>query len=296
MTDRMHNRTKLAVLALGGASFTCTLPAESADLSYLYSFQSRVGSSATFNVSGPATGSSPDVQGDAFLTSVLYPNSDTYIHYYRPSAVSDLSYTGDPRRFRVRGGTNITMGVSGDHILGGGHADEEDELSASDYASFEAMMLKAFRNPNLNSYVDMGGSGPRFTFTIKFERKVMDNNAGSDDFGEILYFERGAGSGNSWLKMRAVDADNNALGPWLVIGPNETVQTSPETVVYRSDQKMGTTSIDVSRLGVSEFEYLQISNDVMGEPAYAGGGDVAPDFKIMAVMTNESQMNEVAFD
>ena len=119
-----------------------------------------------------------------------------------------------------------------------------------------------------------------------------DDDPDPDDFGEILYFERGAGSGNSWLKMQAVDETGAPLGPWLVVGPNETLQTTPETVVYRSDQKMGTTSIDVSRLGVSELSYLRISNDVTGESAYTGGGDQSPDFKIMIVMTDKEQLAE----
>ena len=60
---------------------------------------------------------------------------------------------------------------------------------------------------------------------------------------------------------------------------------------------MGTTSIDVSRLGVSEFQYLRITNDVVGEPAYTGGGDRNPDFKVMVVMTNKEQLNQIyAYD
>ena len=61
----------------------------------------------------------------------------------------------------------------------------------------------------------------------------------------------------------------------------------------RLDQKMGTTSIDVSRLGVEEFEYLRISNYVHDEYAYTGGGDTNPDFKLMVVMTNEDQLKNM---
>ena len=118
-------------------------------------------------------------------------------------------------------------------------------------------------------------------------------HSSEDARGEILYFERGSGNGNSWIKMQAVDENGAALGPWLVVGPNETLQTTPQTAVYRMDQKMGTTAIDVSRLGVSEFEYLRISNVVKNEPAYTGGGDQNPDFKLMVVMTNEEQLAQL---
>ena len=129
--------------------------------------------------------------------------------------------------------------------------------------------------------------------TIKFDFVVQDNDPEPDEFGEILYFERGTGNGNSWLMMQAVDENGTALGPWLVIGPAETVQTTPPTTVLNSTQKVGTTSIDVSRLGVTEFQYLRVTNDVVGQPAYTGGGDRNPDFKIMAVLTNEEQIVKI---
>ena len=153
-------------------------------------------------------------------------------------------------------------------------------------------MLTAFNNNNLNNYLD-SSSGITFSFIIEFDLVVKDNDAGPDDLGEILYFERGSGGGNSWLKMQAVDENGAPLGPWLVIGPNETVQTTPVTTVTSSNGKVGTTAIDVSRLGVSEFKYLRVSNELNGEPAYAGGGDTQPDFKIMAVMTNQGQLSVV---
>ena len=154
-------------------------------------------------------------------------------------------------------------------------------------------MLEAFSNNNLNNYLDTHHNKALWELTIRFDMIVKDNDEGPDEFGEILYFERGSGNGNSWIKMQAVDENGAALGPWLVVGPNETLQTTPQTAVYRADQKMGTTSIDVSRLGVSEFEYLRISNVVKNEPAYTGGGDQNPDFKLMVVMTNEEQLAEL---
>ena len=80
------------------------------------------------------------------------------------------------------------------------------------------------------------------------------------------------------------------IEPWLAIGPSGTVQTSPLTYPMRSNQTMGTISIDISRLGVSELRFLRVSNSADTDPAYTGGGDLAPDFKVMAVMTNHAQL------
>lgn len=283
-----NRRIPAALLAIG--SVTGTAYALSGGLPYTYAFQHPVGAKATFHVSGPATGSSPDVQGDAMLNAVEYPNGEKFVYFYKPASISGLTYTGDANKFSVRGGSKITQGVSGTHKF----ADYDD--SKAKLAVYQQMMLDAFNNSNLNSYVDISGSDPRFSFVIGFDLVVKDDNPKPDDFGELLYFERGSGSGNSWLKMRAVEKDGTPLGPWLVVGPAETVQTTPETQVYKSGQKMGTTSIDVSRLGVAEFQYLEVTNDVTGEGAYLGGGDLAPDFKLMAVMTNKEQLKNVMFD
>lgn len=258
--------------------------------SYEHAFQRPVGDRAVFNVAGTATGDTPDVQGDSFLTSVVYPSGKEFIFFYKPVNVHDVQYVGGERdHFRVVGGTQTKVGFQGKHTWGDADGDDDD-VTADDVASFEADMRTVMGNTNLNNYIDLGNRHGEFSFIIEFDLVVKDNDPDADDFGEILYFERGAGNGNSWIKMQAVDESGNALGPWLVIGPNETVQTYPVTTVWRSDQKMGTTSIDVSRLGVTEFKYLRVSNDVTGEPAYTGGGDRNPDFKIMAVITNEEQL------
>ncbi len=259
---------------------------------YEHKFQELYGQRATFNVSGPATGSSPNPQGDAKLTSVEFPSGDEFIFFYKPVAVTDVQYSGTLSQWRVRAGSNTTNGLSGDYIFGTADGNSANQTS-EDREAFADLILQAMQSDNLNQYVDLSGSGNEFSFIIEFDRSVMDNDADQDDFGELLYFERGAGSGNSWLKIQAVDENGAALGPWLVIQPSETVQTTPVTTVYNSSQTMGTTSIDVSRLGVSEFKYLKISNDVAGEAAYSGGGDMAPDFKFMSVMTNEAQIAEV---
>ncbi len=298
---RNRKRNTVAQISVSASMLViglCSLPAMGQN--YQFGFQHQVGELATFNVSGPATGSNPDRQGDAVLNTVEYPSGDAFIHFYKPVDVSDIEYDGNASSWRVRGGDNCTIGLTGYY-----------KLSSVGLESFHDLMLTAFRNNNLNNYLD-AGSGISFSFIIEFDLVVKDNDPDPDDFGEILYFERGSGNGNSWLKIQAVDENGAPLGPWLVIGPNETVQTTPVTTV-KSGQTIGTTAIDVSRLGVSEFKYLRVSNrmeddddddddededddddddDDDEESAYTGGGDTRPDFKIMAVMTNQAQLAE----
>lgn len=279
-------RTMTAAMALSIA------PAALAQ--YDFPFQFPVGQPATFYVVGPATGGSPDVQGDALLSQVEYPNGDVFIQYYKPVGVHGLWYSGDNTRWRVVGGTNTTIGLDQMYVYGAADGNVNN-VTAYDKEVFSDLMLSAYSNSNLNNYVDLSGGGPLFRFVIEFDLVLTDNDPDPDDFGEILYFERGAGAGNSWLKMRAVDENDVAQGPWLVITPSETVQTTPVTTVYNSTQTMGTSAIDISRLGVTEVQYLEVSNDVTGESAYTGGGDLQPDFKIMAVVTNEAQLSIEGF-
>lgn len=265
-------------------------PAVLAAGDYEHSFQNKVGGRATFNVSGPATGANPDVQGDAFLDSVVYPNGDAFTYHHKPSNIFGIDFNGDAsdRDWCVRGGAASTIGLRGDFVFGLADGDDRD-VSDLDMLSFRADMLRAFNSNNLNNDLDMKGCDTRFTFTIEFDLIVRDNDPGADDFGEILYFERGAGAGDSWIKFQAVDEDGNALGPWLVISPSETVPTEPVTTVHRDDERLGACAIDVSRLGVSEFRFLRVSNDCADERAYSGGGDLSPDFKVMVIVANKDR-------
>ena len=284
----MTNRNTRNLIATTLA--TTTLAATAAAQSYEHTYQYKNGRDATFLVEGPATGSSPDVQGDAMLTEVRMATGDSFHFFYKPEAVADVNYVGTPgyeTHWLVRAGTNTSTPLSGNYP----YSDYDHSQAATD--AFAALTLNAFSNNNLNNYLDTHHNNALWEITVKFEMVVKDDDPDPDEFGEILYFERGSGNGNSWIKMQAVDEAGSPLGPWLVIGPGETVQTTPQTAVYRIDQKMGTTSIDVSRLGVEEFQYLRISNVMAGEPAYTGGGDINPDFKVMVVMTNEDQLKDM---
>ena len=279
----------VACLAIGSTTLASSMMM-GGGASYDFDFQRMVGNRAEFFVTGPATGDNFDVQGDAAVTQVVYASGDEFIQFYKPVAVHDIEADGDLRKFLIRAGANCTTGLSDmNHMIANRNHSQPTQAEKDVFAD---LALQALQSNNLNNYIDTHSNNVLWSMTIEFEKSVKDNDPEPDDFGEILYFERGAGSGNSWMKMQAIDEDGNALGPWLVIGPTETVQTTPMTRVYRADQKMGTTAIDISRLGVSECKFLRISNDVMGDSAYTGGGDINPDFKLMVVITNPVDLQQ----
>jgi hypothetical protein len=257
---------------------------------YEYDFQRPFGARAVFHVSGTATGASPDVEGDAVIDAVEYRTGDRFEIFYRPVEISNIEFSGNHKRWQTRAGSRCTVGLSDSHVFGAADG-QVDDVTAEDVAVYEEQILAAFRTNNLNNYLDLeSDDDSRFTFTIAFDHIVRDNDPGSDEVGEILYIERGTAFGHSWVKLQAVDEDGSPLGPWLVIAPHESAPTSPHARVYRTSESIGATAIDVSRLGVSEFQHLRVSNDVESESAYNDGGDIQPDFKIMAIVTNKQQL------
>lgn len=254
---------------------------------------------ATFNVSGAAT--SGDMEGDAFLSSVVYIDDAEYTEYYTPVNVSDfLGEAGKGKKLAIRGGDNITEGVPGLHFVGGfADGTKRDAISEDDIEMFEVSLRRVMANKNLNNYFDVAGGTHGFDFIMSFELPVMDDDPDNPDVhGELLYFERGTGGGNSWLTFQAVDENGNALGPALAISPQETFPTSPVFSVYRSSQKLGGLAIDVSRLGVSEVQHLRVRQTRTTDDGYGpisrSGVDFNADFKIMAVITHPDHLTTLA--
>lgn len=267
--------------ALLAAVVSTTAAAQFAPFTHAY--QVPASQEAQFNVSGAATGG--DLEGDAFLDSVVYTSGLSYTEFYRPESVTDLTVpAADTALIAVRGGTNITVGRPGVERL-------DAAASATDFAD---LMYEAFANQNLNHYVDIGGR-PEFSFVVAFERPVRDDDPTvSDAHGELLYLERGTDGGNSWLTMQAVDAFGVPLGPELAVSPEETFPTTPVFSVRSASQKIGGLAIDVSRLGVSEVQYLKLRETQASHagyaPVYAAGIDFQPDFKLMAVITHPDDL------
>ncbi|XAM00139.1 hypothetical protein OT109_01880 [Phycisphaeraceae bacterium D3-23] len=298
----MKMRTAFAALGIVAAGLTTTAIVNQVNHSHAgpslgyfsHDYQVPLSQRAEFHVSGDAA--EGDMEGNAYLGKVIYPDGEEFVEFYSPIAVSDFDADRDDGRLiSIHGGSNITSGIAGKHYLGG-YADGSNtsHISDEDIAAFETDLLRVMANKNLNNYIDMGGN-PTFEFTITFELPVKDDDEGPDVHGELLYFERGTGGGNSWLTMQAVDEDGNALGPAIAISPEETFRTTPEFSVYRSGQKIGGLAIDVSRLGVSEVQHLRLRRTVSTDDGHGalsrGGVDYQPDFKLMAVITHPDHLS-----
>ncbi|MEO1235487.1 MAG: hypothetical protein AAFX76_01725 [Planctomycetota bacterium] len=295
----MTHRTRLKTTAPAFAAAALLAgPAAGQSSSYFsYDYQVPVSQRATFNVTGAAANG--DVQGDAFLSSVVYPDGSEYTQYYLPVDVTDMvAESGQGNRISIRGGNNITDGVPGRRTIGGfADGKSRSTITSDDVEGFEDALRSAMASKNLNYYFDMSGN-PDFGYTVKFEIPVRDDDPEPDIRGELLYFERGTGGGNSWLTFQAVDENGNALGPALAISPEETFPTTPVFSVYRADQQFGGLAIDVSRLGVDSVQYLRIRRTVSTDDGYGpisrGGVDLQPDCKIMAVITHPDDLTILA--
>lgn len=263
--------------------------AETQAQSYEHVYQNAVGQAAQFDMTGPAT--TGDGDGDALIQSVTMPNGDVFDEFYRPTAITHFSFSGNANNFKARAGSNCTIGVNTTVALK--NADGNGSSNTASEADLEAMpqhILSVLENENLNNYIDTSTNNG-WQFVMKFDLPLLDNDTGSDDFGELLYFERGSGGGNSWMTFLAVDENNQPLpgATPLAISPAETVLTTPRTVLA-GGQDMGAVAIDLSRLGVSETTYLRVMRSEAGVGGYTSGENKA-DFKIMAVITNPNQLS-----
>ncbi|MEE9404803.1 MAG: hypothetical protein V3V20_07915 [Algisphaera sp.] len=292
--------------ALASLALLCPSVASLGDV-FDHDFQKRVGDRAVFNTYGPACEINGVVQnenGDAFLESVQMANGDEFTEFYQPVAVHDFYFPSNGGRdIAVRGGTAITVGSQGKHYLGRMVNDGYDRtVSDADKEAFSKLTRQMFANNNLNNYIDMGGQSPYFEFIIEFNLALKDNDPEPDDFGELLYFERGGGGGNSWITLQAVDENGVGLGPELAISPHETLHTSPPTMVWairrsgrpNNDQYMGALDIDISRLGVTETQFLKVRRTKTSDSGWystGSGVDYNPDFKFMAVITHPDHLD-----
>jgi hypothetical protein len=252
--------------------------------------QAPVGEPAIFHTSGPATQNPTNNKMDGMLDAVEYSNGRKYIFFYEVVDVFDLQYTGDPDLYMVGGCSGVTIGKVG--FLEWGDADgDQSDVTPADIDAFREGIVRVLSNRNLNNYIDVAAPDLEFSFVIEFDMMVRDNDPDPDDLGELLLFERGIHDGNSWITLQAVDSSGVGLAPALLISPHETSATTPRTYIKDTTQQMGGTAIDVSRLGVTEFKYLRVSTTETGDPQFAYGGDRNPDFKLMAVMTDQVQIS-----
>ncbi len=250
-----------------------------------------------------ASVSSPDITGAFYLNGYIdrehdvdlgrvdFNNGTTYRRFIYADRVHSFEYSGPTNRKKMsinKGQHVTTLGEKIDlRMLDG----DGNNVSDTDRELFADAVKGAFRNANLNHYVDISGGGVTFSFVVEFERPIKDNDAGDDQVPELLYFERGANGSNSSLTIEALDADGNPIGHALVLMPDDAVHTIPRAQVT-GGQYMSAVPLDLSKLGVDEVTSLRIRTPRAGDLTTGGytypGGEQAPDFKLVAVQTYDT--------
>ena len=236
-------------------------------------------SGAVFHVHGQATTGAAGMWGNAILDAVEFPTGDIFSDFVTAEEVTDFDCppTYSDLGWSVSTGTACTTAEPGWFML-----EDEDgngvSISDNDRELFNTRILDILNDRNLNSLVHL--KDPDASFVIKFGELIRDNDPLMDNFGEVLYFERGTGAGNSTAYIQAVDEDGVGLGPIVTIDGDETLPTTPLATIgtpwapSMTDQTIGGATIDLTRLGVTTLRYLRVYN-----------GTSDPDLKIFAVWT-----------
>ncbi len=243
-------------------------------------------------------------RGDTIFRSADFGDRVPYTKYIFASGVRDFSFRGRPGATRVVAGPDTTTDGIVRHRLGNADGDNGD-VSGEDMDAFNDAILRVFQNTNLNNFLDNNGSSPEWSFVIDLERPLVDNEAGPDHVGEILFFERGANTANSFVVIEALDDDDDVIGTPFLVHPDEPVNMRPPAYVgvFRDDlsyadryQEMGAVSVDLTRLGVASVQHLRVKRATIGENGLtsemvgAMGRDLNPDFKLLFVETDNVEL------
>jgi hypothetical protein len=241
--------------------------------------------------------------GDSFVTAIDFGDGVLFRQFIHAARVTEFWHEGKAGSTRVVAGPRISSG-SEPHRLGNADGDP-GSVSEADERAFNAYLGAVFQSTNLNNFIDNDGSSPRFSFVLEFDRAVEDNDPGPDKYGEIIFFERGANTANSYLVVEAIDSGGEVLGNPVLIDPIEPVQCTPPAYVgvFKDDltyagwyQEMGAVSIDLSRLGVTKVERLRVRSARVGQDGLTQqmlateGKDLNPDFKLVLVQTRDVAM------
>ncbi|MEL7472109.1 MAG: hypothetical protein AAGK04_02240 [Planctomycetota bacterium] len=287
MNAKMMSVACAMVLAAGGASAQLA-SADQQDA--LWGATANGFAQPTFHVTtdGP--------EGDTVLRSIEFPGGWNYNKFIFAREVTGFAHEGDADDTRVVLGPNAT-GVAG--LAAGGASGNWDRMDEGDAEAFEDALTQVMRNTNLNNFIDNNGSSPYFEFVLELEKPLKDNDPELDEVGEIIFFERGADTANSFLVMEALDTGGNVIGTPVLVHPDEPVSCTPaaHVGVYRSNlsyagwsQEMGGVSVDLTRFGLSTVERIRVRRARVGHDGLtgdmvAGGRDLNPDFKLVFVQT-----------
>ncbi|MEE2681749.1 MAG: hypothetical protein VX641_05180 [Planctomycetota bacterium] len=233
-------------------------------------------------------------EDDLLLRRIVWDDGSEFDDFILASDVRDVEYSGPNNRVRVITGHQCETGDPGVYPI-----NTEDGngagTSGQDRQLFADRILNAFNHLNLNAYVHRRTCSD-FSCVIEFEETIRDNSPLSDEIGELLVMEV---SGNSWIRLEAVDAQGNSLGTPYVIEQYRRI--SPERLYTRRYSNSGSplcsyyewkaTGVDLSDLGVNELRSIRVST-----PSNAGGSDIKASFRIAGIRTSTVPTAAMVFD
>jgi len=225
--------------------------------------------------------------GEVVLEAIKFPSGHEFQEFIHADSVTNFTFSGSAGETRVISATDPSKRH---RVMGPG-----------DFAAFNDYILEAFQSNDLNHFIDNGGSNPSFSFDVHFNKPIKDNDPGTiDEIGEIIFFERGAHTANSFIVLEGLDEHGNRIGNTVLVHPDEPVNCTPpaEIGVYKNDlsyagwyQEMGGVSVDLDRFGLTELQHLRVRSARVGSDGLTShmvsgmGRDLNPDFKLIAVQT-----------
>jgi hypothetical protein len=237
----------------------------------------------------------------AHLRQIKFTNGFEFRDFIFASDVTDFRHSGTASATRIISATDKGKR----HRAGDADGDPSD-VSQVDAEAFAEHILAAFQDTDLNHFLDNNGSNPEFSFVVHFNRPIKDNEPGQiDEIGEIIFFERGANTANSFIVLDPLDENGNQIGKTVLVSPDEPVSTMPRAQigVYRNDmsyagwhQEMGGVSVDLDRFGVESLQHIRVRSARIGRDGLTSemvsgmGRDLNPDFKLIAVQTYEVEL------
>lgn len=232
---------------------------------------------------------------DVLIRSVVWDDGSEFDQFIYASDVTDVEYEGTANRMRVVTSHESTVGEPGVFNIQNEDGDGSN-ISSEDRESFADRILNAWNHDNVNAYIH-NRSLDHFSCIVEYEETIRDNSPLQDDIGELIVFEV---SGNSWVKIEAIDDDGSVMGNPVTIGNYKHVY--PDRIYTRKYSNTGSplcssyevfaVGLDLSELGVSEARRFRFSTP---EQTY-GNGNLKPSIRVVGVRTSTVPTAAMVFD
>ncbi|MAB83807.1 MAG: hypothetical protein CMJ24_10300 [Phycisphaerae bacterium] len=254
------------------------------------------GSSIEIHVETPCCGSVYDARdSDVLIRSVVWDDGSEFDQFIYASDVTEVEYEGSNNRIRVITAHESDVGDPGVFNIQDEDGDGSN-ISSEDRDSFADRILNAWNHDNINAYIH-NRSRDRFSCIVEYEETIRDNSPLQDDIGELIVFEV---SGNSWVKIEAIDEDGSVMGNAVTIGNYQHVY--PDRIYTRKYSNTGTplcssfevfaVGLDLSELGVSEARRFRFSSAEQAN----GNGNLKPSIRVVGVRTSTVPTAAMVFD